>query len=50
MAFTTLITVDELAANLDNPKFVIFDCRHELTNPDYGDTEYAKSHLSLIHI
>ncbi|UCH47275.1 MAG: sulfurtransferase [Betaproteobacteria bacterium] len=49
MAFTTLITVDELAANLDNPQFVIFDCRHELTNPDYGDAEYAKSHLPNAH-
>lgn len=49
MAFTTLITVDELAANLDNPDFVIFDCRHELTNPDYGKTEYAESHLPHAH-
>jgi thiosulfate/3-mercaptopyruvate sulfurtransferase len=45
MSFTTLITVGELAANLDNPDFIIFDCRHELTNPDYGKAEYAKSHL-----
>ncbi len=49
MAFTTLITVDELDANLANPKFVIFDCRHELTNPTFGDAEYAKSHLPHAH-
>jgi len=49
MAFTTLINVDELAANLDNPRFIIFDCRHELTNPDYGGAEYAKSHLPQAH-
>lgn len=49
MAFTTLITVDELDANLGNPKFVIFDCRHELTNPDFGQAEYAKSHLPHAH-
>lgn len=49
MPFTTLITVDELDANLDNPKFVIFDCRHELTNPDFGDAEYAQSHLPNAH-
>ncbi len=49
MAFTTLINVDELAANLDNPDFIIFDCRHELTNPDYGEAEYAKSHLPGAH-
>ncbi len=49
MTFTTLITVDELAANLDNAQFVIFDCRHELTNPEYGQAEYAKSHLPNAH-
>lgn len=49
MTFTKLIEVGELAANLDNPRFVIFDCRHELTNPAYGDTVYAQSHLPRAH-
>ena len=49
MALTTLIQVEELAANLDNPRFVIFDCRHELTNPDYGAAAYAQSHLPNAH-
>ena len=49
MAFTTLIQVDELAANLDNPQFVIFDCRHELGNPAYGKQVYAQSHVSNAH-
>ncbi len=45
MAFTTLIQVDELAANIDNRQFVIFDCRHELGDPAYGEQAYAKSHI-----
>ena len=49
MALTTLIQVNELAANLDNPRFVIFDCRHELTNPGYGEAAYAQSHLPNAH-
>lgn len=45
MAFTTLVSVSELAANLDNPEFVIFDCRHELGNAHYGTLAYSESHL-----
>ncbi|MEX0960403.1 MAG: sulfurtransferase [Burkholderiales bacterium] len=45
MTFTTLISVAELAANLNDPGFVVFDCRHELTNPQFGTTAYAESHL-----
>ena len=45
MAFTTLISVAELASNLNDPRFVIFDCRHELSNPDHGRRAYAQSHL-----
>lgn len=47
--FTTLIQVHELAENLENPRFIIFDCRHELTNPDYGPRAYAQSHLPGAH-
>lgn len=49
MAFTTLIQVDELAANIDNRQFVIFDCRHELGDPAYGEQAYAKSHIQNAH-
>jgi len=49
MALTTLIQADELAANVDNPRFVIFDCRHELTNPEFGAKAYAQSHLPNAH-
>lgn len=42
---TTLISVAELAANLADPDVVVFDCRHELTNPDFGARAYAESHI-----
>lgn len=45
MPHTTLVTTDELFAHLDDPDWIIFDCRHELTNPDAGSREYAKSHI-----
>lgn len=43
--YTTLISAAELARHLGDPDFVIFDCRHELTNPDFGPKAYADSHL-----
>jgi thiosulfate/3-mercaptopyruvate sulfurtransferase len=45
MHFTTLISPAELAANLERPDLVVFDCRHELTNPEFGPKAYAESHL-----
>ena len=45
MTHTTLISVSDLAQHLDDPAFVLFDCRHELTNPDFGTTAYAQSHI-----
>jgi thiosulfate/3-mercaptopyruvate sulfurtransferase len=45
MNYTTLIPVSDLAKHLDDPSFVIFDCRHELGNPEFGAKAYAQSHL-----
>lgn len=45
MSHTTLICVADLAKHLDDPAFVIFDCRHELTNPEFGIKAYAQSHI-----
>ena len=45
MTHTTLISVSDLARHLDDPAFVIFDCRHELTNPEFGTAAYAQSHI-----
>lgn len=45
MKFNTLISVSELAKMLDEPSLVIFDCRHELTNADFGTAAYKESHI-----
>jgi len=45
MNYTTLISVAELAKQLGNPGLVVFDCRHELTNPEFGPKAYAESHI-----
>jgi len=45
MSYTTLISVADLAKHLDDPAFIIFDCRHELTNPESGVKAYAQSHI-----
>ena len=45
MHYTTLISVADLAKHLDDDGFVIFDCRHELTNPEFGPNAYAASHV-----
>ncbi len=45
MDYTTLISVAELAKHLNDPEVVVFDCRHELTNADFGPKAYAESHI-----
>jgi thiosulfate/3-mercaptopyruvate sulfurtransferase len=45
MAYTTLVSTAELAAHLDDAAWVVFDCRHDLANPDSGAQEYANSHI-----
>jgi thiosulfate/3-mercaptopyruvate sulfurtransferase len=43
-----LVTVDDLAAH---PEWRVFDCRHDLSDPDYGPRAYAKEHIpGAIHL
>ncbi len=44
-ASNNLISVDELEINLENPKFVIFDCRADLFAPDWGLQQYLAEHI-----
>jgi thiosulfate/3-mercaptopyruvate sulfurtransferase len=45
MILTALVSGEILAQHLDDPDWVVFDCRHELSDPGRGRADYAKSHL-----
>ncbi len=43
--YTTLIEADDLFKHLNNPCWVIVDCRFDLTNPDWGFEDYQRGHI-----
>lgn len=45
VSYSTLIGAHELAQHLSDPDWVIFDCRHDLANADFGRDAYARAHL-----
>lgn len=45
MPHTTLVSTTQLASHLDDPAWVVFDCRHDLANPDSGARAYATAHI-----
>ncbi len=45
MSFTTFITPAELEMNLNNPDWVIVDCRFDLMKPDWGYAAYQAAHI-----
>ncbi|MBI2571073.1 MAG: sulfurtransferase [Candidatus Schekmanbacteria bacterium] len=40
-----LISAEKLAAHLDDPDWVVADCRFELGRPDWGRAAYAQAHI-----
>jgi thiosulfate/3-mercaptopyruvate sulfurtransferase len=40
-----LVSAEELIANVGNPGWRVFDCRHDLQNTEYGAQAYAKGHI-----
>ncbi len=46
MPYTTLISTAELAARLDDPEWVIVDCRHNLADIDAGERAYRAAHIA----
>ena len=42
---TTLVSTAQLAQHLDDPDWVVFDCRFTLTDPDAGRRAYAQGHI-----
>lgn len=45
MAYTTVVDVEQLAAHRDDPRWVLLDCRFELTRPEAGEAAFATAHL-----
>lgn len=45
MAFTTLISADQLAPHIADPDWIVLDCRHDLMNHDAGRAAYEAGHL-----
>ncbi len=45
MNYTTLITVEQLAAVLDQPDLAVIDCRYVMGDPDGGKRAYIQSHI-----
>ena len=43
--FTTLVSTDGLSAHLDDPDWIVFDCRFSLKTPDGGRRLYLESHV-----
>ncbi|HEY5810176.1 MAG TPA: sulfurtransferase [Povalibacter sp.] len=43
--FSTLISVADLAANLDRPDWLIVDCRFDLGRPAAGEAAYREGHI-----
>jgi len=45
MSYTTLISTEALSRHLDDPAFVIVDCRHDLADVDAGERAYRVAHV-----
>jgi len=45
MSYTTLINVNELAAQINNPNWVVIDCRFSLADTAQGETHFANSRI-----
>ncbi|GAO36525.1 3-mercaptopyruvate sulfurtransferase [Sulfuricella sp. T08] len=45
MKFTTLVSIEELAQHLDDPSWIVFDCRFTLTDPEAGRRAYLHGHI-----
>ena len=45
MKFTTVVSPDQLAGQLHDPQWLVFDCRFSLTRTQSGRQAYAKAHI-----
>lgn len=45
MPLTTLVSTDELAVHLDDPTWIVVDCRFMLADPALGRLRYLEAHI-----
>lgn len=45
MTYKMLISTEELSKNIDNPKWLIADCRFVLSRPDEKESQYLRAHI-----
>ncbi len=45
MFINTIVSTEDLAQHLDDPDWIVFDCRFTLTDPEAGRQAYAKGHI-----
>ena len=45
MTYQTIVSADVVFQNLNNPNWVILDCRDSLTDADYGHRSYLEAHI-----
>lgn len=45
MSYTTLISAEDLNRHIQDPSWIVLDCRHELTNPEAGRSAYVNGHI-----
>lgn len=45
MPHSTLVTTDTLAAHLDDPRWIVVDCRHDLADAEGGERAYHEAHI-----
>ncbi len=45
MSYSTIVPCEVLAAHLSDPDWRVFDCRHQLSDVDYGEKVYAEGHV-----
>jgi thiosulfate/3-mercaptopyruvate sulfurtransferase len=45
MTYTNLVSAHVLAAHLDDPSWIICDCRFLLAQPDEKESDYLKAHI-----
>lgn len=45
MRFTTIVSVDELSRHVQDPAWIVFDCRFTLSNTEAGRAAYQQGHI-----